>query len=70
MSTSRCKSRIEPDDAVVQDSQVYFILEKYIVTIHLWKHKNNHGTVVLKKIKLWLMSLKALTPIIAYTFMH
>jgi hypothetical protein len=40
---------MESDDAVVQDSQVYFILEKYIVTIHLWNHKNNHGTVVLRK---------------------
>jgi hypothetical protein len=49
MSTSRWIWRIEPDDAVVHDSQVYFILEKYIVTIHLWNHKNNHGTVVLTK---------------------
>jgi hypothetical protein len=38
---------MEPDDAVVQDSQVYFILEKYIITIHFWNHKNNHGTDVL-----------------------
>lgn len=26
-----------------------FHLEKYIVTIHLWNHKNNHRTVVLKQ---------------------
>jgi hypothetical protein len=70
MSTSRCKSRIEPDDAVVQDSQVYFILEKYIVTMHFWNNKNNHGTIVLKKNLSWLMSLKALTPMITYIFMH
>jgi hypothetical protein len=63
-------SRIEPDDDAVQDFQVYFILEKYIVTIHFWNHKNNHGNVVFKKIKLWQMSLKAITPIIACTFMH
>ena len=41
---------MEPDDAVVKGSQIYFILEKYIVTIHFWNHmedcikKNNAFT--------------------------
>jgi hypothetical protein len=41
---------MEPDDAVVQGTQIYFILEKYIVTIHFWNHmeycikKNNACT--------------------------
>jgi hypothetical protein len=42
-------SRIEPDDDAVQDLQAYFILEKYIVNIHFWNHKNNHETVAFKK---------------------
>lgn len=60
-------SRTEPDEAVFQDLQAYFILKKYKVPIHLWNHRNNHTTVVLKQnSKLWLMSWKALTPITAW----
>ena len=50
MSTSRWKSRIEPDDAVVHDSQVYFILEKYIVNTYISRTTRTiMGLLYLKK---------------------